>query len=307
MALDQTYLEYPHRHHGMDHQRYNWRNMFAQRSQSTIDDLKVAFMITVPVEFFPLNPADTPFKAPGSMVTPYPDFRHYTTRDYGNRVGVYRLLKLFYKYHIKANFAVNSEVADRYPKLLEDILLDGHEIIAHGVSTDSLHYGGMDPDLEESYVRESLTKLRDLSSQPVRGWLSPAFSESFNTPDLVAKYGCSFIGDWVNDDLPYTMHTKNGDITALPISQELSDRQIIINYRQTENSFVQQVKDQLDCLYEESNEFGARLLSLTLTPYISGLPYRISSVEQIISYIISKFGVYNLTGSEVIEKIHCEN
>lgn len=300
MALAPHFLEYPYRRHGMDHDRYSWRNMFDQKSYCNIDGLKLAFMMTIPVEFFPLNPSGIPFKSPGSMVTPYPDYRHYTTRDYGNRVGIYRLIKVLKKYNIKANFAMNSEVAVRYPQLLEDILVDGHEIIAHGVDTDSIHFGGMESSIEQGYVEKSLTTLREMSGQSVLGWLSPAYSESFETPDWVAKYGCKYMGDWSNDDLPYTMHTAHGDITALPISQEISDRQIIINYKQTEESFEQQVKDQFEVLYDESHQYGTRVLSLTLLPYISGLPYRIKTIDAIIQHIISKTDVQPMTGSEIM-------
>jgi allantoinase len=133
---------------------------------------KVALMITIPVEFFPLNPVGKPFKAPGSMVTAYPDFRHYTTRDYGNRVGIFRLLKVLDEFNLKANFAVNSEVASRYPALIEEILKNGHEIIAHGVDMDELHYGGMDSAHEAYLVEKSLDH----------------FAKNFRTKDI--KDGC---------------------------------------------------------------------------------------------------------------------
>jgi hypothetical protein len=275
--------------------------MFASKSSFKNPDLKLGFMITIPVEFFPLNPIGKPFHSPGSMVTAYPDFRHYTTRDYGNRVGIYRLLRILKAYDIKANFAVNSEVAVRYRQLFEDIVNDGHEVIAHGVDTDCIHFGGMDTEVERDYIDKCLSTLREYSGQPVKGWLSPAYSESFHTPDLVAEKGCTYIGDWSNDDLPYAIHTKYGKIVSLPISQEISDRQIIINYKQTEESFEEQVKDQFDCLYNEVETYGPRIFSLTLVPYISGLPFRIKMVEEILNYVLNKSGVMALTGQEVVE------
>ena len=89
-----SYLDYPHRNYGNDHSLYDW-SYSARREPVRLDDgTKVSAFITVPLEFFPLNPSGKPFKHPGAMVTPYPDLRHYTTRDYGNRVGVFRLLKV---------------------------------------------------------------------------------------------------------------------------------------------------------------------------------------------------------------------
>jgi len=303
MALDKNFLDYPNRKHGMDHDRYLWRNMFDLQPVLLDNDARLAFLVTIPIEFFPLNPSGNPFKAPGSMVTQYPDYRHYSTRDYGNRVGIYRLLKKLETYNIKANIAMNAEVAVRYPQLLQDIIGAGHEIVAHGIDMDTLHYGGIDECTESDQVTQCLKVLRSMSGQKVNGWMSPAYSESFNTPDIVSENDCTYICDWSNDDLPYTMQTRIGQIIAMPVSQEISDRQIIINYHQTEDSFVTQVMDQFDMLYQESARFGARVLSLTLTPYISGLPFRIAAVDQIFNFVMKHSDVISMTGSEIITKL----
>lgn len=302
MPLENHFLEYPHRRHAMDHTRYVWSNLFDREPISLPENKKLGLLIIVPIEFFPLNPSGKPFKAPGSMVTPYPDFRHYTTRDYGNRVGVFRLLKTLKAYGFKANFAVNSEVAARYPILIEEIMSDGHEIVAHGIDMDTLHYGGMDHEQEAIQVHRALDSLRKISGKDIKGWMSPAYSESFHTPDIVKQHGCSYICDWSNDDLPYLMKTNFGDLVAMPVSQEISDRQIIINYHQTENSFLQQIMDQADVFREEANGHGSRILSLTLTPYISGLPFRITTIHQIFEYV-GNLGYKSFTGSEIVDSV----
>ncbi|MBN8588394.1 MAG: polysaccharide deacetylase family protein [Rhodothermia bacterium] len=299
MPLDEIFLQYPKRGHRMDHDWYAWSNLFERPPLTLPNNARVAVMLTIPLTFFPLNPSGKPFKAPGSMVTPYPDFRHYTTRDYGNRVGVFRLMKVLDKYGFKANFAMNSVLAEKYPILLDEVVKAGHEIVAHGVDMDALHYGGMDLEVEKQYITESLEILRSRSGQAVNGWLSPAFSESFETPHLVAAAGCTFICDWANDDLPYWMKTQGGKLVALPLSQEISDHRILIDYHQTEESFVTQVLDQFDALYEEAGTHGARVFSLLLTPYISGLPFRVHAVETILKHISSKNGYINLTGTGI--------
>jgi hypothetical protein len=164
---------------------------------------------------------------------------------------------------------------------------------------DTLHYGGMDHQREIEQVSECINTLKNSTGQQIKGWMSPAFNESFYTPDIVKENGCTYICDWSNDDMPYLMDTSQGSIVALPVSQEISDRQIIINYHQTEDSFIQQVKDQADVLLEEANEYGGRILSLTLTPYISGLPFRISAISDLFDYLNAKQTI-NLTGSEIV-------
>lgn len=301
MALDPEHLAYPKRRYGMDHDLYPWRNLFAEGPPTFADGTRLAVLITVPLEFFPLDPRGIPFRAPGSMVTPYPDFRHYTTRDYGNRVGIYRLLKVLEASSMKANVAINAAVAKRYPVLLRDILAAGHEPVAHGVDMDALHYGGMEEETEHRQIRESIDTLQEASGQPIAGWLSPAYSSSFLTPELLAAHGFRYTCDWSNDDMPYTIQTRQGDLTAVPISQELSDRRIIIDCHQSEDSMERQVRDQFEVLYSETSNQGARMLSLTLTPYISGLPFRIRTVASILASLLGEPGVRAMTGTELVE------
>jgi allantoinase len=299
MALDKQFLEYPMRKHGMDHDLYDWSNLFERKPIDWGNGKKIALQILIPVEFFPLNQQGKPFKAPGSMVTAYPDFRHYTSRDYGNRVGIYRFLKLFSSLGITANFAVNSQVATRYPQLINDILEDGHEILAHGINMDILHYGGMDSTVEQMQIEQSVQTLETICKRKINGWISPAFSQSFETPELLGANGIKYCGDWSNDDLPYWMKTKNGDLLSLSISQELSDRQIITNNHHTEESFVQQVQDQFEVLSAEVNKYGGRMLSLILHPYIMGLPYRICYLKQMLSWLLQQENTKSFTANEI--------
>lgn len=300
MPLAPEFLQYPHRRHGMDHDRYGWSNLFDRPRINWPNEATVAVLITIPLEFFPLDQQGKPFKAPGGMMTTYPDFRHYSSRDYGNRVGIFRLFKVLDELGLKATIPVNSVLAERYPRLIEEINKRGHEIMAHGVDMDTLHYGGMDPEQEREQVQTSIGTLRRLTGQPVLGWLSPAFSESFQTPDLLTQAGIRYVGDWANDDLPFPMNTANGPLVVMPISQELNDRQIIFNYHHTEDSFSQQIQDQFDTLQQETGQYGGRLLSLTLHPYISGLPYRIRAVKQALRYVANQPGVWSATGSEIM-------
>ncbi len=298
MALEQSYLEYPKRRYGMDNDFYEWSNMFARKPIKWSNGAKIAVWIVTSLEFFPLNPSGVPFKAPGSMVTPYPDYRHYTTRDYGNRVGVFRIMKSLEKFGLRGSYAVNSRVAERYPFLIEEINRRNGEIIAHGVDMDTLHYGGQDVKIEREQVRESLTKLREISGQKVLGWLSPAKSESMNTLQLIENEGVEYVCDWVNDDLPYKM--KVGNLHSMPLSTELSDRQIITDYKHSEAEYAVQIKDAFDCLYGETERFGGRVLALSLNPYIIGLPYRIKALEEVLKYITSHEGVWSASGEEIL-------
>ncbi|MCC5793266.1 MAG: polysaccharide deacetylase family protein [Chromatiales bacterium] len=301
MSLPADYLEYPWRRHGMDHDRYPYLSLPERKPVSWPNGAKVALWVIPALEFFPLNPTGKPFKAPGSMVTPYPDLRHFTTRDYGNRVGIYRIFRVLDELGIPASVAVNSAVAERYPALLGEVTTRGWEVIGHGVDMDALHHSGLDEATEAAQLDKSLDSLRKHSGQLVTGWLSPAKSESFATPDLLGSRGIEYVCDWVNDDMPYAMTTSSGSLHSMPHSTELSDRQLLIDYHCSEDEYVDQVSDAFDCLLAEAGRSGGRILSLPLIPYISGLPYRIKAMRRALEYVLGHDGVWPATGAQILE------
>ena len=119
MELPKSYLEYSNRKKGQDIDRYPMRYAIDRDKKALPDGAALGVAVIVPLEFFMLNPTGKPFKHPGAVVTPYPDLRHYTTRDYGNRVGAFRLLRAFDEAGVKATFAVNAVLLERVKPLIE--------------------------------------------------------------------------------------------------------------------------------------------------------------------------------------------
>jgi allantoinase len=230
---------------------------------------------------------------PGGSVRPYPDYWNYTLRDYGNRIGVYRIFKVLDKLGINASVAINSALAERHPFLIEQINQRGWEVIANGLDMGHPLHSGMDEAEEAALIKGVLDSLRNLSGQPVRGWLSPIRSESFNTPDLAAANGIDYLCDWMNDDMPYAFETKSGTIH--------NDQQILINLRHTEQEYVDQLKDQFDCLYAESEKYGGRVMAINLNPWVTGQAYRIKALEKALSYITGHDGVWSATGADILD------
>ena len=300
MPLPDEYLVYPHRAKGPDHDRYD-ASPYRERPPIVLPGgAKLGVWLTVLVEFFPLNPSGKPFKAPGAMQTPYPDLRHYTTRDYGNRVGIYRILKVLDGLGVKANFAVQGAVAERYPTLIKDIVGDGHEICANGWDTDSLHYTGLDPTVERTYIGDTLNAIEAVTGQRPTGWISPARAESFATPDLLAEAGITWCGDWAHDDLPTEMRTSAGTMTALPLSNELDDWQIIMEYKRPEREWTLQVGDTAAELRAEADRFGPQILSMVVRPYVTGLPYRIRPFTEGLTAALAQADARAVTAGEIL-------
>jgi allantoinase len=297
MTLDPTYLEYPKRRHGYDHDLYDWSAIQDRKPVHWPGGKSVAVWLCVSLEWFPITPVDTPFRAPGHMQTAFPDYRHYTARDYGNRVGVYRLLDAFAKAGVSASFATNGAIADRYPELVQEIVTAGHEIIAHSTDMNGTIASGLPIEEERALIAQSLASLEAATGKRPTGWLSIARSQSWNTPDLLQQAGVTYSCDWVNDELPYRF--RNGLIN-LPLNHELSDRQIITVQQQSVDSYAQSMIDAFDWLGAEAKSFGGRILPLHVTPYIMGLPYRIGAFEQLLIELAARPEAWVATGNDIV-------
>ena len=298
--LPEDYLEYPHRSYGMDHHRYDW-SMLSKRTPINWPNNKlVALWVNVPLQYFPLNQTGVPFKVPGGMTMPYPDLRHYSLRDYGNRVGLYRFLQVFDRLAIKPTFAVNTRLIERTPHLANLLRERGDDIICHGYHMDALHHPGLDEEAEAELIKKSIDSLRTLTKHPISGWLSPAKNESENTPDLLARHGIEYFCDWVNDDMPYQFHTRSGPLVAMPLSTELEDRFVIQSNLHSEQSWCEQVCDACQFLLEEARTEGGRILALNIHPWLLGQPHRIGYLEQALERITAHSQVWSASADEMM-------
>ena len=306
MTLPPEYLMYPYRRPGMDHDRYAYSSLFTRKPIEWPGGARVALWIVPALEFFPLDMAGTPFMPPGGMGRGYPDYWNYTLRDYGNRVGVFRIFQALDERGLKASVAVNSRVAERYPFLVDEITRRGWEIVGHGVDMSRLHHGGQPIDEERGLVREALATLSRLSGQRVIGWLSPAYSESMHTLDLVAAEGVRYVCDWIIDDLPVPVRTSSGEIHAMPHAWEVSDLQLILNDRHDATEFAEQVGDYFRAIYREAARSGGRVMALSLHPWLIGVPHRIAALETILDRITRHAGVWSATGAEILEAFRAQ-
>jgi allantoinase len=288
--ISDDYLRYPKRRYGMDHELYEWSVLPERAPVQWPGGARVALWISVALQWFPLDMKGQPFKPPGALQTAYPDLRHYTLRDYGNRVGIFRVMKALERHGIRASAAVNAAVAVRYPSVLEESVSRGWEVIGHGLDMDHLHYEGM-PD-EKSLIEQTLARL-----PKVRGWLSPAKSESHRTLELLAEAGIEYVCDWVNDDMPYRMK----GLYSMPHSSDIDDYAILVHNHHDEDAFRDQLTDQFDLLYEESGKHGGRIMSVSLHPWVIGQPYRIGALESALAHIMRHPGVWPATGAEILD------
>lgn len=300
MPLDPEHLAYPNRRYGMDHDRYAWSMLKDRPPVAWPGAAPLALWVSIAVEVFPLDQQGKPFRLPGGMVTPYPDLRHYSLRDYGARVGVWRILDLLDRLGLPATWLVNGRAAERYPYLLRALAArPGDEIAAHGWDMDHPHHGGQPEAEERALVGRTLSTLTEATGRAVRGWVSPGRSESAATPELLADAGVTWFGDWINDDMPYAFRTRAGPLTAMPLTVDLDDRQVLVEQRHAEADFVDQLADQARYLRREAAAGGGRILSLSLHPWVIGQPHRIGALESALERILAAGGVWAATASQI--------
>ncbi|MCY4358588.1 MAG: polysaccharide deacetylase family protein [Gammaproteobacteria bacterium] len=300
MSLEPEHLLYSNRQYGMDHNRYRWSRLSERQPVEWSDGKSLALWINVSLQHFPLDQRGDPFPPPGGMTMPYPDLRHYSLRDYGNRVGIYRVLDALASRKLSASFAVNGELAVRLPELVR-LAGEQGEIIGHGWNMDCPHYGGMDEGQEQQLIADTLGQLRNLTGQAVTGWLSPGRNESESTPERLVEQEVSYFCDWVNDDMPYRFDTDKGSLTAMPLSTEIEDTFVLQNNLHSELSWLEQTCDACDFLLQEAQQSGGgRLLALSIHPWLIGQPHRIGKLEQALDYILAKGDIWPTTPGEIV-------
>jgi allantoinase len=223
------------------------------------------------------------------------DVRGVSPQEYGNRVGVFRLMELLDRFGLRGTVALHGAVAELFPRIIEEALKRDWELMGHGL------FGAMMNTLTEDREREFVFRTRDIiakaAGKPPRGWLGPGLTESTRTLDLLREAGYEYVCDWVNDDQPYRM--RNG-IYSIPYSTELNDRSTMANKDHTAAQYSQFICDAFDVLYQEGETQG-RVMCIALHPYIIGLPSRIGYLQKALEHIRSHDKVWFATGSEIID------
>ena len=134
----------------------------------------------------------------------------------------------------------------------------------------------------------------------VTGWASPAKSESMATLDLLAAEGLDYVTDWMSDEMPFPLTTKNGPLWSVPLQHEMDDQTLMLQYQHTEEQFCEQVSDQADILSREATANDGRMMTLTIHPWMSGQPHRIGWLEQALQHVMSIQGMWSASGAQIL-------
>lgn len=257
------------------------------------DKARLALWVAPNVEVFPLDRV-VPFGT-GSN----PDVLGWSQRDYGNRVAFFRLADVLTKYGIRGTVALNSDMCDAHPAVVEYAMERGWEFMSHG-QTNSQYVTGLDAAAEAAYIKGSFDRIESFTGKRPRGWLAPGVQMTWNTLDCVLAAGGQYVCDFVNDDQPYLMDVGGKRLVSVPYSSEINDLPQFLRNMRTADEFETMIKRQFDVLYREGAESG-RVMCISVHPFIIGVPHRIQALDNALAYICSYAGVWKTTGSEIVD------
>ncbi len=235
----------------------------------------------------------------GLIKLPAPDYVQLTHREYGHRVGIFRLLDTLERHGVPVTVAVDALTATNYPWLMKHIAERNCEVVGHGFSASRLITSKMDDNVEMEVITESLDALEEATGIRPAGWFSPEGVESSRTPQLLASAGIKYVCDWPNDEQPYTMTTTSGNLTSLPLFLEIDDEFALWHRRASLSSWENMIVSAAYRLHRDGLH-SARHMMFTLRPWLTGQPFRIRALDRALTQIMRLDGLWPVTGGDLV-------
>jgi len=232
-----------------------------------------------------------------------PDVLNFSWRDYGNRVGAWRLRDLFGTLGFPATVLVNSALYDEAPELVDAFRTRGDEIVAHG-RTNSERQGALSELAERALIAQATRLIQEREGRSPAGWLGPWISESATTPDLLAEAGYRYVLDWAMDDQPVFLKVRGGRrLLAVPYPQELNDIPAIVARQATGAEFADMIVDSFDEMLEQSVNTPL-VMGIALHAYVVGQPHRLRPLRRALQHIaLARDRIWLTTSGAIAE--HC--
>jgi len=265
------------------HGRYDYSPIVARPARAWPNGRGLAVYIALNLEQYAFGEGLVEDLVPG---IPAPDVLNNSWREYGNRVGAWRLLDLFKSLSMPVTLLVNSELYATCPSLVAAYRHAGAEVASHG-RTNSENHAGLSEADERALIGEVTRTIAQHEGRAPAGWLSPWIAETDLTPDLLHEAGYRYLLDWCMDDQPVWMKTRQGRLLAVPYPQELNDSAAIIGRQVDAHEFATMIVDQFDEMLEQSRRGAALVMGISLHSMIAGQPFRIRALRRALQHIAS--------------------
>ena len=289
---------------GMDHSHYPYSPLPTRSPLRWPSGNPLAIGALVLLEHYEWDPPSDAYSlrnsSGGLIKLPAPDYVQLTHREYGHRVGVFRLLDTLERHRIPVTVAVDKLTAVHYPWLIDHLMQRGCELVGHGVAASQLITSKLSEEAEAEIIADCLDTLERLSGNRPSGWFSPEGVESSRTPELLAASGVNYVCDWPNDEQPYKMTTPVGDLVSLPLFLEVDDEFALWHRRASLASWEGMIVAAATRLHMDG-QTSARHMMLTLRPWLTGQPFRIRSLDRALRRVMQLEGVWAARGDDIVE------
>jgi len=278
--------------------RYDFEPIIYRKPVRFPQGQRLAVLIYVNIEHVPFG-STAPAHAiyPGTLQFS-PDILNHGWRDYGNRVGLWRIMDAMDKHGFRGTVNLNSDVCREYPQIIKEGNDRKWEWGAQGDNNTSVP-ALMEEDSQRDFIRRNVGIIEAATGMRPKGWLSMFLAESFQTPDLLVEAGIEYVSNYAHDELPVPMRIRGGGtLLTMPYTLEINDVPTILGKGASAEVFGRMIRDQFDVLYAEGAT-RPRIMSISVHPFISGHPFRMKHIESALGYIASHADVWLTTGVEI--------
>ncbi|MBO9520650.1 MAG: polysaccharide deacetylase family protein [Nocardioidaceae bacterium] len=256
---------------------------------------RVAVWVGVNVEAYAFGQQALSVAPHGPFIPP--DAMSYSWRDYGSRVGIFRMLEAMNAAGIRGSAITNAEVLHRYPPVVEAIRAAGWDWVAHG-RNNSILQTSMDPDAERAYVAEVTATFTEVLGLAPRGWLGPARVATLATNQLLADAGYSYALEWNCDDQPFDFDLERGRLVSVPYSTEVNDIIAFVFRGSSGAEFRQLVLDHVGTLRAQGERWPS-VLGLSVHPFLCGQPAKLPYLMEALAEVAAHPDVWMTTSDEI--------
>jgi allantoinase len=258
---------------------------------------RVAFWVAPNVEHYEYLPPRAAGRNPWPR-SPHPDVQGYGYRDYGNRVGFWRMLEVLDRFPVVPTVSLNLAVFDHYPEIGAAMVERGWEVMSHGIY-NTRYLTGMSEEDEAAFYVDCIESTLRHTGQRLKGMLGPAISNTVSTPDLMAEHGLVYHADWMHDDQPVPLRVRRGRLCSVPYNIDLNDVPTFLTHVEGE-AWVEACTANFDQLWEEGESSG-RVMCLPIHPYLVGMPHRSRYLEAVLDHVCGREGVWLTTAGGIAE------
>jgi allantoinase len=258
---------------------------------------RMAVWVIVNVEEWDANlPMPRTVLTPPAGGSPSPDIPNWAWHEYGNRVGFWRLLKVFDEFRIPGVLAINGSALAAYPAIVDAAKARDWEFMGHGFTQRNMQK----VENEREDIRKTADVIAAATGKRPRGWLGPGLTETWETPDLLKLEGYEYVADWVLDDQPVWLRTTTRPIVNVPYTQECNDVAMMLIQHHKASEYYDRAIDQFEQIHADAAE-SARIMALVVHPYIMGAPHRTKYFRRIFETIRQKSDVAFMTGEQILD------